>query len=181
MDSQEFVRISKYLSLHLRHRPERLGLQLAPGGWAEVDRLLEAAAHDGHPIRRDQLEWVVVQNDKQRFSFDASATRIRANQGHSINVDLQLQPAEPPPLLYHGTAAQNTEAIMRDALRKMRRHHVHLSADVQTARRLGARHASPVVFAIDSQAMKRAGHLFYRSDNGVWLTDEVPPNFLTRC
>ena len=178
VDARQLVRISKYLSLHLRHRPERLGLELGPGGWVEVDRLLAAAARDGHPLTRAELDEVVRGNDKQRFSFDASGTRIRANQGHSVEVDLQLEPAEPPAVLYHGTGAGSASAIRREGLRKMRRHHVHLSADVQTAQRVGARHGRPVVFAVDARALRRAGHVFYRSSNGVWLTDHVPPAFL---
>ena len=178
MDARQLVRISKYLSLHLRHRPERLGLSLDPGGWVEVDALLAAAARDGHPISRAELDEVVASNDKQRFSFDPSGTRIRANQGHSVEVDLQLQPAEPPAVLYHGTGAGSASAIRREGLRKMRRHHVHLSADLQNAQRVGARHGEPVVFAVDAAAMRRAGHVFYRSANGVWLTDRVPPEFL---
>ena len=178
MDTQRLVRISKYLSLHLRHRPERLGLSLDPGGWVEVDALLAAAARDGHPISRAELDQVVAGNDKQRFGFDPSGTRIRANQGHSVEVDLQLEPAEPPALLYHGTGARSAAAIRRDGLRRMRRHHVHLSPDAQTARRVGARHGEPVVFAVDAAAMRRAGHVFYRSANGVWLTERVPSEFL---
>ena len=178
MDPRRLVRTSKYLSLHLRHRPERLGLSLAPGGWVEVDALLAAAARDGHPISRAELDQVVAGSDKQRFGFDPSGTRIRANQGHSVAVDLQLEPAEPPAALYHGTGARSAAAIGRDGLRKMRRHHVHLSSDARTARRVGARHGEPVVFAVDATAMRRAGHLFYRSANGVWLTERVPPEFL---
>ena len=178
MDPRRLVRTSKYLSLHLRHRPERLGLSLAPGGWVEVDALLAAAARDGHPISRAELDQVVAGSDKQRFGFDPSGTRIRANQGHSVAVDLQLEPAEPPGVLYHGTGARTVRTIACDGLRKMRRHHVHLSSDVETARRVGARHGEPVVFAVDAAAMRGAGHVFYRSANGVWLTERVPPEFL---
>ena len=178
MDAKRLVRTSKYLSLHLRHRPERLGLSLAPGGWVSVDALLAAAARDGHPISRAELDEVVAGNDKQRFGFDPSGTRIRAHQGHSVDVDLQLEPAEPPAVLYHGTGARSAAAIRRDGLRKLRRHHVHLSPDARTARRVGARHGEPVVFAVDAAAMRRAGHVFCRSGNGVWLTDHVPPEFL---
>jgi putative RNA 2'-phosphotransferase len=178
VDPRRLVRVSKYLSLHLRHRPERLGLELGPGGWVEVDRLLAAARRDGYPLTRAELDEVVARNDKQRFSFDASGSRVRANQGHSVDVDLQLEPAEPPAVLYHGTGAGSAAAIRREGLRKMRRHHVHLSPDIQTARRVGARHGAPVVFAVDAIAMRDAGHVFYRSSNGVWLTDQVPPAFL---
>jgi len=178
MDARRLVHTSKYLSLHLRHRPERLGLTLQPGGWVEVAVLLAAAARDGHPISRAELDQVVAGNDKQRFSFDASGARIRANQGHSVDVDLQLEPVEPPAVLYHGTTTRTAPAIVCDGLRKMRRHQVHLSPDIETARRVGARHGAPVVFAVDAAAMRRAGHVFYRSANGVWLTDRVPPEFL---
>jgi putative RNA 2'-phosphotransferase len=178
MDSQRLVKISKYLSKHLRHQPERLGLELAAGGWVRVDDLLAALARNNFPITRERLEAVVAHNDKQRFSFDPTGTLIRANQGHSTEVDLQLEPATPPALLYHGTGAQNVEAIRRDGLKKMARHHVHLSVDLPTATRVGARHGKPVVFAVDAAAMHRAGHTFFVSANGVWLVESVPPEYL---
>ncbi|MBV9867213.1 MAG: RNA 2'-phosphotransferase [Abitibacteriaceae bacterium] len=178
MDEKRLVKTSKYLSKHLRHSPEALGLQLAPGGWVEVDTLLRACAAHGFTISRAELEEVVVKNDKQRFSFDETGTRIRANQGHSTEVDLQLEPMGPPPVLYHGTAAHTAAAIQRDGLMKMRRHHVHLSPDVETARKVGARHGKPFIFTVDAAAMRSAGFTFYRSENGVWLVDEVPPEYL---
>lgn len=172
------IKISKYLSRHLRHDPDGLGLILAPGGWVGVDDLLAACAHCRFGLSRAELEEVVAQNSKQRFSFDPDGTRIRANQGHSVEVDLQLLPAAPPDTLYHGTGHQTADIIGRAGLDKMRRHHVHLSADLETARAVGARHGRPVIFTVDAAAMARAGHLFFRSDNGVWLTDAVPPEFL---
>jgi putative RNA 2'-phosphotransferase len=178
MDAKRRTGISKYLSKHLRHEPERLGLTLQPGGWVRVDDLLAACARDHFPITRDQLEEVVTTNDKQRLSFDSTGTRIRANQGHSTRVDLQLAAAVPPALLYHGTGAQHVEAILRDGLLRMARHHVHLSIDVPTATKVGARHGKPVVFEVDAAAMHLAGHTFSVSANGVWLTDAVPPEFL---
>jgi putative RNA 2'-phosphotransferase len=178
MDAKRLIRISKYLSKHLRHEPEALGLQLAPGGWVGIDDLLAACARDNFPITREQLEEVVTTSDKQRFALDPTGTLIRANQGHSSAVDLQLEPAVPPPLLYHGTAAQHVEAIRTDGLKRMARHHVHLSIDVPTATKVGARHGKPVVFEVDAAAMQRAGHTFYVSVNGVWLTDAVPPEYL---
>jgi putative RNA 2'-phosphotransferase len=178
MDSARLVRISKYLSKHLRHQPEKLGLTLAPGGWVAVADLLAACTRHGFTILPAELEEVVAKNNKQRFSFDDTGTLIRANQGHSVEVDLQLEPLEPPPVLYHGTGHKSIEPILRAGLLKMARHHVHLSADVETAQKVGARHGRPVVFAVDAAAMRRAGHLFYRSENGVWLTDHVPPAFL---
>ena len=179
MEPKELVRISKFFSKHLRHAPERLGLVLAPGGWVDVDTLLAAAARHGMAVTRAELDEVVDKNDKQRFSFDDSGKRIRANQGHTTEVDLELQPAEPPPLLYHGTPSQNVAAIRASGLLKMARHHVHLSADVETATRVGSRRGKAIVLTIDAAAMHAAGVVFYRSDNGVWLCDTVEPRFIS--
>lgn len=178
MDEQRIVTVSKYLSKHLRHQPERLGLSLAPGGWVEVDALLAACARHGMRITPAELQEVVARNDKRRFAFDESGTRIRANQGHSVDVDLQLAPVTPPNRLYHGTAERTLPAILQEGLHKMARHHVHLSADIETARKVGARHGKPTVLAVDAGVMHRAGYIFYRSDNGVWLVDAVPPAYL---
>ena len=178
MDDKRFVHVSKYLSKYLRHEPEALGLTLASGGWVEVDALLLAAASHGMPISRPELDEVVARNSKQRFSFDETGKLIRANQGHSVEVDLQLEPLTPPEVLYHGTAAHLVEAIGRDGLLKMSRHHVHLSVDPATARQVGGRHGRPVVFEVAAGAMHSEGYTFYRSANGVWLTDHVPPQFL---
>jgi putative RNA 2'-phosphotransferase len=178
MDAERMVRISKYLSRHLRHRPERLGLVLEPGGWVSVDALLEACRRERHPLSRAELDEVVARNDKQRFSFDETGGRIRANQGHSVEVDLQLQPIEPPPVLYHGTGHGSVPTIRQEGLRRMRRHHVHLSADRETATRVGGRHGRPAVFEIDTARMLADGFVFYRSENGVWLVDAVPPGYL---
>lgn len=178
MVDERLVRISKYLSKHLRHRPERLGLELAPGGWVAVDDLLSSCAAHNFPLTRGELEEVVARNDKRRFSFDESGERIRANQGHSVEVDLQLEPGEPPAVLFHGTGAQAAPLIEATGLRKMGRHHVHLSPDAETARRVGARRGRPVVFAVDAAAMARDGCLFYVSANGVWLVEGVPPQYL---
>jgi putative RNA 2'-phosphotransferase len=172
------VRISKYLSKHLRHAPERIGLTLAIGGWVNVDDLLSACAAHQFPITRAELEEVVATSDKQRFSFDETKTRIRANQGHSVDVDLELQPQIPPDVLYHGTSEQSVPAILQSGLLKMSRHHVHLSKDVETARKVGMRHGRPVILAIAATAVQQAGFTFYCSDNGVWLVDQVPPQYL---
>jgi putative RNA 2'-phosphotransferase len=180
MNDTQIVRTSKFLSKHLRHAPEALGLQLAPGGWVEVDALLAGCAGAGVRLTRTQLEEVVARNDKQRFSFDAEGRRIRANQGHSTEVDLQLTPTEPPAVLYHGTPERTAPVVEQEGLRKMRRHHVHLSPDVETAARVGTRRGRPVIFAVDAAAMRAAGYVFYASENGVWLTVTVPPRFLRR-
>ena len=179
MNETQLIKISKFLSKHLRHDPEGLGLTLAPGGWVPVDALLAACAERHRMISRAELGEVVAQNSKQRFSFDEAGTRIRANQGHSVAVDLQLAPSAPPNLLYHGTGHLTAPIIAREGLQKMNRNHVHLSRDVQTAQAVGARHGRPVIFQINAAAMAAAGHTFYCSDNGVWLTDTVPVEFLS--
>jgi putative RNA 2'-phosphotransferase len=174
------TRFSKFLSKHLRHAPEKLGLRLEAGGRVGVDELLAACAQRGFSGTRAEREEVVARNDKQRFSFDASGTKIRANQGHSVAVDLQLAPVTPPSTLYHGTGHRSEELVLAEGLKKMKRHHVHLSPDVETATRVGARHGEPVVFAVDATVMREAGHRFYVSANGVWLTDEVPAEYLRK-
>jgi len=178
VNNSQIIKISKYLSKHLRHQPERLGIKLLPGGWVAVDELLNACAKNAFPISRTQLEEVVANNDKQRFSFDSTGTLIRANQGHSVEVDLQLEPVTPPDVLYHGTGARAVAAIMQTGLCKMSRHHVHLSKDIAIARAVGARHGKSVVLVIDAATMHQAGYTFYCSDNGVWLVDSVPPEYI---
>jgi putative RNA 2'-phosphotransferase len=179
MNEEQLTRISKSLSYYLRHHPDELGLVLAPGGWVTVDELLGALARRGKALTRAELEEVVARNNKRRFAFDETGARIRASQGHSVAVDLQLAPTEPPAVLYHGTSQRSVAAIMREGLQRRSRHHVHLSADQATARSVGARHGPPAVLAVDAAAMAAAGHTFYRSANGVWLADEVPPAFLS--
>ncbi|MFH7593915.1 RNA 2'-phosphotransferase [Streptomyces racemochromogenes] len=176
MDEKRTVKVSKYVSKHLRHQPERIGLVLDPQGWVEIDDLLRAAAAHRFPISRAELDHVVAANDKQRFAVEG--TRIRASQGHTVPVDLGLPEAEPPAYLYHGTVATALDSIRAEGLRPMARHHVHLSPDRETATRVGARRGRPVVLAVDAGAMRAAGHVFLLSANGVWLTDAVPPEFL---
>ncbi|MFI1729220.1 RNA 2'-phosphotransferase [Streptomyces acidicola] len=176
MDDRRTVKVSKYLSKHLRHQPERIGLTLGDGGWVEVDTLIAAAAVHGFRITRAELDHVVATNDKQRFAVEG--TRIRANQGHTVEVDLGLPTATPPPYLYHGTVARNLDAIRTEGLRAMNRHDVHLSRDRETATRVGARRGRPVVLSVDAGAMHRDGHVFRVSNNGVWLTEAVPPRYL---
>jgi putative RNA 2'-phosphotransferase len=179
LNDAQITRISKTLSYHLRHRPDELGLSLGPGGWVAVNGLLAALARRGKAISRAELEEVVARNNKRRFAFDEAGERIRASQGHSVEMDLELEPLGPPALLYHGTGERTVAAILREGLRKMRRHHVHLSADPETAHAVGARHGRPVVFIVDAAGMHGAGHQFYRSANGVWLVDAVPAAFLS--
>lgn len=171
--------VSKYLAKYLRHAPEDLGLSLQPGGWVPVDDLLEAAGKHGFPVEYDELVEVVETNEKRRFSFDPSGELIRANQGHSVEVDLQLESAVPPDVLYHGTVERFLASIGEVGLIRGNRHHVHLSKDVETARKVGARRGKPIILTIDSGRMHREGHTFYLSANGVWLTDSVPPGYLS--
>jgi putative RNA 2'-phosphotransferase len=179
VDDKRKVRVSKFLSKHLRHAPHEIGLSLQPGGWVAVEELLAALARHGFLVTRDELDLVVTTNDKQRFAFDETGHRIRANQGHSVEVDLELTPADPPDVLYHGTAAASLDAILAGGLLKMRRHHVHLSQDIATALKVGARHGKPVVLAVASRKMIGNGFRFFVSANGVWLVDHVPPDCLT--
>lgn len=153
-------------------------MSLAEGGWVEVEDLLTAAARHGQPITRAELEELVATSDKQRFAFDATGNNIRAQQGHSVPIDLDLVPALPPAELYHGTVPAALPAIRREGLHKMKRHHVHLSPDVETARRVGNRRGPAVLLAVNAAALVEAGFVFYVSGNGVWLTDHVPPHYL---
>lgn len=172
------VATSKFLSLVLRHRPDVIGITLDGEGWVSVEDLLAACAQHGRAISREQLDAVVRTNDKQRFAFSADGSRIRANQGHSVSVDLGLVPVEPPTLLYHGTVAPFLDSIRQDGLTKGKRHHVHLSVDAQTATKVGQRRGTPIVLVIESGRMFRDGHEFFLSENGVWLTDAVPPAYI---
>lgn len=177
--AQDLKQLSKFLSLILRHEPGKIGLTLDEAGWADVDELLAKLSKHGKAISRQQLEQVVAENDKQRFRFNEDGTRIRANQGHSIAVDLALTPQVPPDILYHGTATRFLDAIRREGLTRQSRQQVHLTADQATARKVGQRHGKAVILTVDAAAMAHAGHLFYQSDNGVWLTDHVPVAYLT--
>src|SRR5579871_1872477 len=177
---RSFVTISKFLAKHLRHAPDALGLTLQAGGWVSVDDLLAASERIGFAITYDELIECVETNDKRRFSFDDTGDLIRANQGHSVEVDLQLEEKQPPDVLYHGTLERFLASIMAESLKKGKRHHVHLSKDVATARKVGSRRGKPIVLQVDAAKMHDAGFKFYLSVNGVWLTDAVPAAFLTR-
>jgi putative RNA 2'-phosphotransferase len=177
---RRMITVSKFLAKHLRHAPDALGLTLQPGGWVSVDDLLAASGRTGFPIAYDELIECVQTNDKKRFSFDDSGDLIRANQGHSVEVDLRLEVREPPGVLFHGTVEPFLVSIMADGLKRGKRHHVHLSRDVETARKVGARRGKPVILRVDAGKMHGAGYRFFLSANGVWLTDSVPPAFLAR-
>ncbi len=171
-------RLSRFLSLVLRHDPAAAGITLDEGGWVAVAELMAGCAAAGRPFSRAELDHVVAANDKQRFAFSADGLRIRASQGHSVAVDLGLADAEPPELLYHGTSTRTLPLVLREGLRPMSRQQVHLSADVATATRVGARHGRPAVLEVDAAGLAAAGHRFQVSANGVWLTDGVPPDRL---
>ncbi len=174
------MRTSKLLSRVLRHDPAAIGITLDPAGWVEVETLLAALGEHGHHLSREQLRRLVAASDKQRFALDPATDRIRANQGHSVAVELGLPPAAPPARLFHGTPVGNVEPILAEGLRRGARHDVHLSADVETARRVGARRGRAAVLAVRAGAMHADGYRFSVSDNGVWLTPQVPARYLSR-
>lgn len=178
--SKRLTTVSKFVSKHLRHEPEALGIMLAPGGWVKVDDLLAGARRIGFPINVEELKKVVAESDKRRFAFDDTGTLIRANQGHSTEVDLELPEATPPDLLYHGTVPKFLNVILVDGLQKMARHDVHLSPDTATAEKVGERRGKPVILVVDARAMTADGYKFRVSANGVWLTDHVPAKYLRR-
>jgi len=177
---RNLVTTSKFLAKHLRHAPDALGLMLQPGGWVLVDDLLAASERAGFTITYDELIECVETNDKKRFSFDDTGDLIRANQGHSVEVDLQLEEKEPPDVLYHGTVERFIGSIMEAGLKKGKRHHVHLSKDIETAQKVGARRGKPIILQVDSGKMHGQGFQFFLSVNGVWLTEAVPAALLTR-
>jgi putative RNA 2'-phosphotransferase len=176
--SSSLVRTSKFLSLILRHNPGQIGLTLDGEGWADVDELLMAAVRSGVQIDRSILERVVAENDKKRFAFNPDGTRIRANQGHSVPVELGLVPQVPPEILYHGTASRFLDSIRREGLRPGQRTHVHLSEDEATAHKVGQRHGKPAILLIAAGRMLRDGYEFLCSENGVWLTKSVPTEYI---
>lgn len=180
MNKDRATSISKYLSLVLRHDPAAAGVMLDAEGWVRVADLLDGAARHGHSFTRAELEEVVQKNEKQRFAFNADGQRIRANQGHSVSVDLGLTPETPPEILYHGTVEHFVPSIMEKGLDKRDRQHVHLSLDINTATRVGSRRGEPVILKIAAANMHADGFQFYCSANGVWLTERVPPQYISR-
>ena len=175
---KDLVRLSRFLSLVLRHDPGSIGLVLDANGWADVDALLGKARAAGQPLDAERLHRIVAESDKQRFALSPDGLRIRANQGHSVQIDLALTPLAPPDRLFNGPADRNLASIAATGLNPGSRQHVHLSPDAATTTTVGARHGRPVVLEIESGAMHRAGHQFFRSENGVWLTVHVPPSHI---
>ena len=175
---EKLVSTSKFLSLILRHEPERVGLTLGDGGWVSVDALLACCAQARKPISLELLKEVVATNDKQRFAFSEDGLLIRANQGHSVSVDLGLEPSIPPDVLYHGTASRFLDSIWQEGLQKRARHHVHLTANLDVAIAVGQRHGKVVILEIDARQMHLDGHQFFQADNGVWLVDSVGVGYM---
>ncbi len=180
MNKQQEKRISKFLSLVLRHQPDIIGINLDKQAWTDVEQLLKKSQKKGRYISREMLDYVVANNDKKRFAFSEDGSKIRASQGHSIQVDLGYTKKEPPKRLYHGTHIGVEKIIQREGLKKMNRHHVHLSGDTETANRVGQRRGKVVMFVVDTAQMYKDGHTFYQSQNGVWLTDVVPAQYLSK-
>ena len=176
--NQQHKNISKFLSLVLRHMPDTISLNLDENGWADISELIEKCNNHNVLLNIQLLEEIVTTNDKQRFAFNDDKTKIRANQGHSITVELDLEDKMPPEILYHGTAERFLGSILKNGILKQSRQQVHLSANIDTAKKVGARHGKPVVLTVKASAMYNAGHKFYLSQNGVWLTDFVHPEFL---
>lgn len=171
------VKLGRFLSLVLRHDPDAAGISLDEHGWADVQELLNGVRRSGRQINLETLERIVRENNKQRYSFNADHTKIRANQGHSLQVDVELTAVKPPRYLYHGTASRFLPAIQREGIKKMSRQYVHLSGNFQTAVEVGRRHGSPVVITISAEAMAHDGVTFYLSENGVWLCEYVAPEY----
>jgi putative RNA 2'-phosphotransferase len=180
MNPKRTKEISKLCSFLLRHKPEAAHLIMDENGWVAVDQLLENCAKYQFEFSLDELEIAVETNNKKRFTFNDDKTKIRANQGHSIDVNVELKPTVPPEFLYHGTAEQNLESILKNGIQKRNRLHVHLSADVETAKNVGTRHGKPVIFKIAALKMHQDGLLFYLSQNGVWLTDFIDPEYILK-
>lgn len=178
MPVKEHRKASKFLSLILRHDPGAAGITLDPGGWAAVPELLEGMAKAGTKIGMLDLVEIVEADEKKRYTLSEDGSRIRANQGHSVPVDLGLVDQTPPDVLYHGTSIGAAEIIANDGIRKMSRNHVHLSSDISTAKIVGGRRGLYAILTVNAKQMHADGHKFYISENGVWLTDFVPPKYL---
>jgi len=178
MNKKQKMKVSKLLSFALRHNSESIGITMDRNGWVEVSNLLECLARDGKTITREELEEVVETNDKKRFAFSEDGIKIRASQGHSVKVDLSLDSEMPPLILYHGTIYNNIPSIIEKGLIKGNRMHVHLSADIETALKVGSRRGSPIVLAVRAQNMHNDGYRFFKSANGVWLVNDVPSKYM---
>ena len=178
LSPKEATHFSKFLSLVLRHKPETIGIQLDEQGWVAVDLLLAKMQQHGQTLDYPTLHWLVASNQKQRFALSLDGQSIRASQGHSVMVELDYAPQQPPEFLYHGTVERFIDSIHQQGLLKGQRHHVHLSVDVETALKVGERRGKAVILKIVAGQMHKDGYLFYCSANGVWLVDQVPPDYI---
>ena len=178
MKDKEKVSLGKFISMILRHRPEVIGITLDEHGWADVGDLISGIRNAGHPdLCLSDLEEIVETNNKQRYSFSADKALIRANQGHSIPVDVELPVVSPPEILWHGTGEKFVPSILQQGILRMNRLYVHLSPDRDTATNVGRRHGKPVLLRVNARQMEKDGYQFYLSVNGVWLTKEVPVKY----
>lgn len=175
---KELTHISKFLSLVLRHQPETIGIQLDQNGWTDVAELIEKASHHGMKFDRETLNLIVETNPKKRFAFNNTLERIRASQGHSVEIELGYTNQKPPEILFHGTGEKSVQSILNAGLEKRNRQHVHLSSNLETAIKVGQRHGKPFVFKVLAEQMYKDNFQFFLSDNGVWLTDHVPAKYL---
>jgi len=178
MNEKEKIKASRFLSFILRHKPDAINIVLDNNGWASVQELLANMQNTKYKITFGQLKDIVDTDDKKRYSFNDDFTKIRASQGHSVEIDLNLAPVIPPDVLYHGTAVNNVDVIKKQGLQKMSRQYVHLSKDEETAKTVGARHGYPIILIINAKDMYDDGYSFYLSDNGVWLTDNIPAKYI---
>ncbi|MDR8393965.1 RNA 2'-phosphotransferase [Aliifodinibius sp. S!AR15-10] len=182
MNSPKFKKTSKFLSYILRHHPESIGLEVDRQGWAHLPSLVEKANNSGRSVSEDIIQKIIAQSDKQRFRLSDDGNYIRAGYGHSIDVDLDLDPIRPPDVLYHGTAKKNLDSILAKGLHPGSRNLVHLSANISDAMEVGSRHGRPYLLTIASLKMYNAGHPFYQSDSepNIWLVESVPPPFIEK-
>jgi len=180
MNEEKNKKISKFLSFVLRHNPASIGIVLDVNGWVKINNLIECAAKDGKIIKKEELDEVVKTNDKKRFSYSEDGTKIRANQGHSVSIDLNLSSTTPPTILYHGTVEKFIRPIKTYGLVKGNRQYVHLSADIDTAKQVGSRRGKPIVLTIRALEMFKNNYKFFRSVNGIWLVDNVPIQYIQR-
>lgn len=180
ISDKQLTHISKFLSLVLRHQPETISIQLDQNGWADINELIDKANNYGIKFDRETLKHIVETNSKKRFAFNDTLDKIRASQGHSIEIELGYTNQKPPEILFHGTAEKFVQSILETGLEKQSRQHVHLSADFETALKVGQRHGKPFIFKVLAEQMYNDNFEFYISDNGVWLTDNVPTKYLKR-
>ena len=180
ISDKQLTHISKFLSLVLRHQPEAIGIQLDQNGWTDVNELIEKSNNYGVQLDKETLNYIVATNSKKRFAFDYTLDKIRASQGHSVEIELGYTKQKPPQILFHGTGEKSVQSILDTGLEKRSRQHVHLSSEIETAIKVGERHGKPIVFRVLAEQMYNDNFQFFISDNGVWLTDNVPTKYLKR-